>query len=383
MNPVHAQFTNVRQRTEALCAPLQPADYIPQPVVFVSPPKWHLAHTTWFFEEFVLKKFIPDYQVYNPQFGHLFNSYYNTIGERTARQDRGSITRPGVEEVYNYRHHVTEKVLNFIREGASQKVLDIIQLGMNHEQQHQELLLMDLKYILSLHPFHPVYVEDNVFHLQTNAEDGWLAINEGLYEIGHKSDDFCFDNEMKRHKVFLQEFEISKSLVTNGEYLEFMENGGYQNFRFWLDDGWAWIQENQISHPLYWNNTDGRWQHFTLAGLQPLQADALLSHLSYYEADAFARWKGMRLPTEFEWEAAAPELKWEQLWEHTASAYLPYPGFCAPDGAVGEYNGKFMVNQMVLRGASLATPARHSRITYRNFFHPPLRWHFSGIRLAR
>ncbi len=383
MSSLARLFADVRKKTEALCLPLQPADYIPQPVYFVSPPKWHLAHTTWFFEEFILKKYIKGYTVFNDQFSHLFNSYYNSVGERTVRDHRGSITRPGVDEVYSYRHFVTEQVLKLIGENSSSELLDILQLGINHEQQHQELLLMDLKYTLSIHPFHPVYDRNADFPTTDHSPKGWIQMNEGIYEIGYNGDGFCYDNELGVHKQYLHGYEISASLVTNKAYREFVEGGGYENFRYWLDEAWAWIHSEKISKPLYWKKIDNKWFQFTLAGLKPLADEAPVTHISYYEAAAFAQWMGMRLPTEFEWEAAAPQLKWGERWEHTASAYLPYRGFRIAEGATGEYNGKFMINQMVLRGASVITPSNHSRVTYRNFFHPQLRWHFSGIRLVK
>lgn len=376
-------FMEVRRWTEHLCAPLTTEDYIPQPVDFVSPTKWHLAHSTWFFEEFVLKQFVADYKPYDPDFGFLFNSYYNTVGERTRRGNRGDITRPGVEQVYAYRRHVNEHMEQYLAGNPDPSAVEFAQLGLNHEQQHQELLMTDLKYTLSLNPTNPVYGADSNFLADHNAEAGWLKIEEGVYPVGFNSDGFCYDNELGRHNVFLHEFEISKALVTNGEFLEFLNDGGYGNFKHWHDDAWAWVNENDVQHPLYWEKKNGQWFQFTFAGLKPLDPDAILGHISYYEAAAFAQWKGMRLPTEFEWEVAAPHLKWGLRWEHTNSAYLPYPGFTIAPGAVGEYNGKFMVNQMVLRGGSVVTAPGHSRITYRNFFHPHLQWQYSGIRLAR
>ncbi len=376
-------FMEVRRWTEHLCAPLTTEDYIPQPVDFVSPTKWHLAHSTWFFEEFVLKQFVADYKPYDPDFGFLFNSYYNTVGERTRRGNRGDITRPGVEQVYAYRRHVNEHMEQYLAGNPDPSAVEFAQLGLNHEQQHQELLMTDLKYTLSLNPTNPVYGADSNFLADHNAEAGWLKIEEGVYPVGFNSDGFCYDNELGRHNVFLHEFEISKALVTNGEFLEFLNDGGYGNFKHWHDDAWAWVNENDVQHPLYWEKKNGQWFQFTFAGLKPLDPDAILGHISYYEAAAFAQWKGMRLPTEFEWEVAAPHLKWGLRWEHTNSAYLPYPGFTIAPGAVGEYNGKFMVNRMVLRGGSVVTAPGHSRITYRNFFHPHLQWQYSGIRLAR
>lgn len=378
------RYNEVRSRSMELVRPLNKEDFIPQPVVFASPPKWHLAHITWFFEEFLLKRFEKGFTAYDPQFSFLFNSYYNTIGERTFRADRGSITRPDVNEVIAYRQNVDARLVALIPEMESDRdFTEILHIGLNHEEQHQELMMTDLKYVFSLNPIHPIYREDIDLIGQHNEEHGWLKVSEGVYEIGHLGDDFCFDNELGRHKVYLHDFEISRALVTNGEYLDFIADGGYERFELWLDEGWAWVQANKVGSPLYWLSKDGEWHNYTLSGLKPIDKEAILSHVSYYEAEAFARWKGMRLPTEFEWETAAPQLKWGTRWEWTNSAYLPYPGFKTAEGALGEYNGKFMVNQMVLRGASPVTAIGHSRITYRNFFHPHYQWQFSGIRLAR
>lgn len=377
------KYLEVRNRTEALCAPLQIEDYVPQPVAFASPPKWHLAHSTWFFEEMILKKHLDSYREFHPDFGFLFNSYYNTIGERTFRADRGNITRPGVSEVYAYRAYVDKGMLELLDTAISQDLHELIELGLNHEQQHQELLITDLKYTLGHNPIFPVYDESFDLLADENSSHGWLSMEEGVYEIGHEGSRFCFDNELNRHRVYLHEFEISHALVTNGEYMEFIEAGGYSRFDYWLDEGWSWLNENQITSPLYWHKINGKWYYFTLAGLKEVDPDAILGHVSYYEAQAYASWKGFRLPTEFEWEAASENLDWGKRWEWTNSAYLPYPGFKTAAGAVGEYNGKFMINQMVLRGASVATAPNHSRKTYRNFFHPHFQWQYSGIRLAK
>lgn len=383
MDRLLQQFLQTRQRSVELCSPLQKEDYIPQPVDFVSPPKWHLAHITWFFEEMILKKFIPDYQEFDKDFCFLFNSYYQSIGERTLRNHRGFITRPGVEEVFAYRKHVDEKMTELLSHTNSSELEELVVLGINHEQQHQELFITDLKYILHCNPIFPVYHSEANMVNDKNDETGYVHLKEGIYEIGATGEGFHFDNEYNRHKVFLSGFEISKALVTNGEYLEFINAGGYKNFKYWLDEGWAWVQREQIEHPLYWHKKSEGWNYFTLAGLQPLNEDSILSHISFYEAQAFATWKGMRLPTEQEWEAASSQLNWGKRWEWTYSAYLPYPGFTTAEGAVGEYNGKFMINQMVLRGASVATAIGHSRNTYRNFFHPHFQWQFTGIRLAK
>ena len=377
------KYLEVRNRTEALCKPLQIEDYVPQPVAFASPPKWHLAHSTWFFEEMILKRNLDSYREFHPDFGFLFNSYYNTIGERTFRADRGNITRPGVSEVYAYRAYVDGGMMELLSKEISDELRELIELGLNHEQQHQELLITDLKYTLGHNPIFPVYDESFNLLADSNTSYGWLAMEEGVYEIGHDGDAFCFDNEMNKHRVYLHEFEISHALVTNGEYMEFMEAGGYSRFDCWLDEGWSWLNENQITSPLYWHKINGKWHYFTLAGLKEVDPDAILGHVSYYEAQAYASWRGLRLPTEFEWEAASENLDWGKRWEWTNSAYLAYPGFKTAAGAVGEYNGKFMINQMVLRGASVATAPNHSRKTYRNFFHPHFQWQYSGIRLAK
>lgn len=377
------KYLEVRNRTEALCKPLQIEDYVPQPVAFASPPKWHLAHSTWFFEEMILKRNLDSYREFHPDFGFLFNSYYNTIGERTFRADRGNITRPGVSEVYAYRAYVDGGMMELLSKEISNELRELIELGLNHEQQHQELLITDLKYTLGHNPIFPVYDESFNLLADSNTSYGWLAMEEGVYEIGHDGDAFCFDNEMNIHRVYLHEFEISHALVTNGEYMEFMEAGGYSRFECWLDEGWSWLNENQITSPLYWHKINGKWHYFTLAGLKEVDPDAILGHVSYYEAQAYASWRGLRLPTEFEWEAASENLDWGKRWEWTNSAYLAYPGFKTAAGAVGEYNGKFMINQMVLRGASVATAPNHSRKTYRNFFHPHFQWQYSGIRLAK
>ena len=383
MDTLLQQYLNTRKRSVNLCAPLHKEDYIPQPVDFVSPPKWHLAHITWFFEEMILKKYYNKYTEFDADFGFLFNSYYQSIGKRSQRNHRGFITRPGVDEVYAYRNYVDGKMSELLQGTISADLEELVILGINHEQQHQELFVTDLKFILHSNPIFPVYHPEANMVDDRNSEKGFLSMNEGIYEIGATGDGFHFDNEYNRHKVFLHQYEINKALVTNGEYLEFIQAGGYRDFRYWLDEGWSWVQQNEIEHPLYWQEKQGQWKYFTLAGLKPVNENAILSHVSFYEAQAFATWRGMRLPTEQEWEAASSQLDWGKRWEWTYSAYLPYPGFSVAEGAVGEYNGKFMVNQMVLRGASVATAPNHSRHTYRNFFHPHFQWQFSGIRLVK
>jgi len=377
------KYIAVRNYSETLCKPLNIEDYIPQPEEFVSPPKWHLAHTTWFFEEFLLSSNLANYTVFHPKFSFLFNSYYNFIGERSARINRGIITRPTVEEVYAYRAYVDKHIKVLLQDHSTPEIEKIVELGLNHEQQHQELLLTDLKYTLSLNPLFPVYKENFSLVSNQNIATGFTAIKGGIHSIGHSSNTFCYDNELRSHEVLIQNFEISNSLVTNGEYLAFIEDGGYEKFNLWLDEGWAWVNKNHLKHPLYWHQIDRKWHQYTLSGLQELNPDDILAHISYYEAAAFALWKEMRLPTEFEWEVASNQLNWGTRWEFTASPYTPYPGFKIAKGAIGEYNGKFMINQMVLRGGSTATSKDHSRNTYRNFFHPHLQWQCTGIRLAK
>jgi ergothioneine biosynthesis protein EgtB len=384
LKPILRKFMDVRLRSEEICQPLEIEDYVVQPIVDVSPPKWHLGHTTWFFETFILTPNFPSYEVFDPQYNFVFNSYYETIGARVIRTDRGNLSRPSVSDVYQYRKYVDAKMTEFLNSHhMSNEILPLLELGLNHEQQHQELLMTDIKYILGHNPLFPAYKKDRKKETKTSDEKRMLHFSEGIYEIGFEGPGFCFDNEMGKHKVYLNDFAISNHLVTNGEYLEFMEAGGYSDFRYWHADGWNWVKENSIKSPLYWHKIDGKWMHYTLGGLQEVDADEELCHINFYEASAYAAWKGMRLPTEHEWEAASSCFSWGKRWEWTNSAYLPYPGFKKEPGAVGEYNGKFMVNQMVLRGASVATPPAHSRFTYRNFFQPELKWQFTGIRLAK
>jgi len=355
-----------------------------QPIIDVSPPKWHLGHTTWFFETFLLQPFLENYQVYNVDFNYVFNSYYEGVGARVIRTDRGNLSRPSVNEVYQYRSYVDQAMLRLLDTPPTAQIEELLFLGFNHEQQHQELLLTDIKYILGNNPLFPAYkAGTQPSKKQINGSKGMISFKEGIYEIGHVGSDFCFDNELGRHKVYLHDFSISDSLVTNQDYLLFINDGGYRNFEHWHAEGWDWVKTNGVTSPMYWHFIDGSWYTYTLGGLTALDLNASLSHVSYYEAYAFASWCGLRLPTEFEWEVSAKSFNWGERWEWTESAYLPYPGFSKAPGAIGEYNGKFMVNQKVLRGASEATPEGHSRITYRNFFHPHLRWQFTGIRLAK
>ncbi|KAM3141548.1 hypothetical protein pb186bvf_006412 [Paramecium bursaria] len=375
-------YKEIRDYTEEICENLEIEDYSLQPIVDVSPAKWHLAHTSWFFETFFLKKFDPNYVEFNEFFNFFFNSYYNGVGARTKRCERGLLSRPTVKEVYEFRNYIDDKMKIFLLSQLDNLQLEIIELGLQHEQQHQELLITDLKYSLSINPMYPA-----VFNIQENRKQvdlpHWVQFNKGQYQIGHNKDTFCYDNEQGHHTVYLQDFQISTALVTNREYIEFIESKCYQNPLVWLSDGWDWVQKEEIAHPLYWVRSQNGWKVYTLDGLKDLEPDAPVTHISYYEAAAYAEWRGMRLPSEFEWEAACKQFNWGQRWEWTASAYLPYPGFSKKDGAIGEYNGKFMINLMVLRGASIATPQSHKRFTYRNFFSPHLRWQFTGIRLCK
>ena len=381
------QFLRVRSYSETICRNLETEDYVVQPVVDVSPPKWHLGHITWFWETFVLVPHAPDYQVFNDDFSYVFNSYYETVGKRVLRTDRGNLSRPTVAGVYAYRAYVDQHMSRFLDNAdLSPELHALIELGLNHEQQHQELLITDIKYILGHNPLLPA-IDMPIREHSYQSPNSPQRITAGLYTIGfqangRESDAFNFDNEVGAHKVYLNDTVLAGQLTTNREYIEFIAAGGYVDFRHWLSDGWAWVKANGIQAPLYWHQIDGAWWHYTFDGLQPVDPAAPVCHVSLYEADAYARWRGQRLPTEFEWEAASNMLNWGSRWEWTNSAYLPYPGFVTAEGAVGEYNGKFMSGQMVLRGASVATPEGHSRPTYRNFFQPDKRWQYTGIRLV-
>ncbi|MAZ27900.1 MAG: sulfatase maturase [Cytophagaceae bacterium] len=376
-------FAHTRADTERICKPLQIEDYVVQPIVDVSPPKWHLGHTTWFFEEFILKPHKKGYKLFDEQFAFVFNSYYESVGARVVRTDRGNLSRPTVEQVYAYRNYVTDNLNEMLKDGVSQKIESLVEIGCHHEKQHQELLLTDIKFILGNNPLLPAYAKNFKESSLQDFEQKWITIPEGVYEIGHKGDGFCYDNELGRHKVYLNTFKISNKLVTNREYLDFLEDDGYKKVLLWHAEGWEWVNSHHIEHPLYWHYVDKEWKQYTLAGLTDLDLDAPLAHISYYEAFAFAQWKGMRLPTEFEWETAQQHFKWGQRWEWTESAYLPYPDYTKAPGALGEYNGKFMVSQKTLRGGSVATSQNHTRHTYRNFFQPELRWQFTGLRLVK
>ncbi|WP_158857592.1 ergothioneine biosynthesis protein EgtB [Lunatibacter salilacus] len=376
------KINNTRINSENICLPLEIEDYIPQPIPDVSPPKWHLGHTTWFFEAFVLVPYLNGYSLFHEDFAYLFNSYYNNAGKRVLRPNRGLMSRPPVREVMAYRAYVTDNLLKLVDQDPGEKVRKIIELGINHEEQHQELLVYDIKFILGNQPTFPIYGDR--FELSATSDK---LVNEdlskGIYTIGASGDTFCYDNECRQHQVYLDAFQIANRLVTNGEYMTFISDGGYADFNLWLSDGWEFIQSTNIQAPLYWHKVDGEWWSYNLSGFQPVNPDLPVQHISLYEAMAYAEWAGARLPTEFEREVASDRVMAGQLWEWTNSAYLPYPGFSKAPGALGEYNGKFMVNQHVLRGSSIATPEGHSRSTYRNFFNPSSRWVFSGIRLAK
>ena len=378
------QYQEVRAYTEKLCEPLETEDYVVSSMPDVSPTKWHLAHTSWFFETFVLRERMPDYTPLNPRYAFLFNSYYVQAGERHCRAQRGLVTRPTVEQVFEYRRYVDEHMLRLLENIESDAV---ITLGLHHEQQHQELLLTDIKHVLWTNPLRPAYDSRRPNQASHDVKAGWREIPEGVRKIGDDSGAFAFDNERPAHRVFLEPFRVAERLVTNREFRDFIEDGGYRRSQLWLAAGWAVVQAESREAPIYWEKQDGEWLEFTFGGMTALDPDAPVCHVSYYEADAFARWAGHRLPTEAEWETAArmaddiPQLYGDR-WQWTQSAYVAYPGFVPAGGAIGEYNGKWMSDQWVLRGSSIATPPGHSRVTYRNFFPSDTRWQFTGIRLA-
>lgn len=404
------RFTAVRALTRAIAAPLSDADATIQPHPDASPAKWHLAHTSWFFETFVLRDRAPNYSLYDERWAYLFNSYYDGEGERHPRPKRGMLSRPSLDDILAYREHVEEALLAALPsldEGAR----DLVLLGINHEQQHQELMLMDMLAAFAENPLAPtIWTREHGAGATPVATMGSVVSRGGIVEIGHKGNGFAFDCEGPRHQQLLRPYELSDRLVTNGEWLRFINEGGYERPDHWLSDGWAWVQANKIEAPLYWRRHGGWWQRFGLDGLKPVDPAEPVCHISYYEADAFARWAKARLPTEAEWEAAATTLDSEEgnfldeagpvrpaaapqsaglrqmfgdVWEWTSSAFSPYPGFRPGEGTVGEYNGKFMCGQYVLRGGSCATPRGHVRASYRNFFYPHQRWQYSGLRLAR
>ena len=378
------RYRQVRNFSHQMVAPLKTEDFIPQPGYFASPPKWNLGHTSWFFEAMVLTQFVKRYKPFDPRYNFIFNSYYNSLGERVARQNRGDLSRPTVEEVFTYRDYIDQQMTKLLlSDQLPPAAKDLVVLGLNHEQQHQELFFTDLKYMFSVNPLYPAYTGQAFCEETDENTDRFISVDKGLYQIGYEGDGFCFDNETGRHRVYLEPFEIRKSLCRNGEYLAFIEDDGYRRFEFWHEEALAWLKTEAIKAPMYWHKKEDGWYQYTLAGMRKIAADHILCHINFYEAAAFAQWKNMRLPTEFEWEVAADRLSWGKRWEWTESAYLPYPGYKKARGAAGEYNGKFMVNQNVLRGSSVVTPEKHSRKTYRNFFHASVGYQFSGIRLAR
>ncbi len=361
----------VRKGTETICSPLQIEDYVVQPIGDVSPPKWHLGHTTWFFETFVLAPNLVGYKMYDSNFNYVFNSYYETVGARVIRTDRGNLSRPTVSEIYRYRKYVDDHVEQLFENTDIDKELqDILELGIHHEQQHQELLFMDIKYILGHNPLFPAYSNETVLDEMEVLREEPVTFSEGAYWIGHKGKSFCYDNEKGRHLVYLDAFEIASHPVSNGAYLEFIRDGGYTDFRFWHAAGWDWVNRNKIKAPLYWHFMDGHWMQYGLRGIQETVTTEAVCHISYYEAAAFAAWSGKRLPTETEWEVASGRISWGHRWEWTESAYLPYPKFRKANGAVGEYNGKFMVDQMVLRGLPSRLPKDIAVKHTGTFFRP-------------
>ena len=412
-NGLAKQFQSIRAFTLKLCEPLKTEDFVIQSMPDASPAKWHLAHTTWFFETFVIKPFVPGYTPSNPQYNYIFNSYYNTVGPFHPRSQRGLLSRPTVKDIFKYRREIDiliAELLEIDDEAVLERVRTILTLGLHHEQQHQELMLTDIKHLFSQDPSRPVYRPRGTAEIRGVAPLKWAGFEGGIYELGHSGIGFCFDNEQPRHRALLEPFSLASRLVTNGEYLEFILDGGYQHHDLWLSQGWRIAQELGWRAPLYWEMVAGQWQQMTLAGMRELNPNEPVCHVSLFEADAFARWSGARLPSEKEWELAAEGMPMSgnlaetevfhpqpspsyggakltqmfgDVWEWTHSPYSPYPGYKPAAGAIGEYNGKFMCNQFVLRGGSCATPRSHIRATYRNFFPAEARWQFMGIRLAK
>ncbi len=404
------RYLAIRQFSETLLGPLQPEDCVVQSMPDVSPTRWHLAHTTWFFETFILKRYLSGYSPVDPSYEYLFNSYYNTVGEQFPRSRRGLLSRPTVREVCDYRQAVDERVVRLLDDPPQEiaEAAGVLEVGLHHEQQHQELMLTDIKHVFSCNPQNPAYRRGKPPHADSAPQLRFQRYDEGLQQIGHAGQGFAFDNELPKHRVFLESYQLADRLVTCGEFLEFIDDGGYKRPELWLSAGWAEVQSQGWQAPLYWQRQEGDWHQFTLNGLRPVVAAEPVCHVSYFEADAYARWAGVRLPTEAEWEITAVGEQIEgnfvesealhprpagedsgirqlygDVWEWTSSPYTAYPGYAATEGALGEYNGKFMCNQLVLRGGSCATSQSHIRPTYRNFFPPEARWQFTGIRLAK
>ncbi len=382
-------YRTVRDETERRAAHLSAEDQLVQSMPDASPAKWHRAHTTWFFEQFVLGQHVPGYKVFHPDYAFLFNSYYVSAGPRHARAQRGHLTRPGVEAVTAYRQYVDARMLAFLESASEEKLREIaplMEVGFNHEQQHQELMHTDILHAFAQNPIPPVYDENWSIPVSHCGGEPWFMLNEGIHTIGHQGDSFHFDNEKPPHRVLVGPVKIARNLVSDKEWLAFMNDGGYRTATLWLVDGFAAVEREGWDSPGHWRRVGGEWHIMTLAGLRPIDPDAPVCHISYYEADAFARWCGRHLPTEMEWEVAARAGQLNDaygiVWQWTRSSYAPYPGYRAIEGALGEYNGKFMVNQYVLRGSSVATPEGHARVSYRNFFYPHHRWQFTGLRLA-
>ena len=382
-------YLAVRGETEHRAAPLSPEDQLVQSMPDASPAKWHRAHVTWFWEQFLLTEHAPGYQPFHPDYAYLFNSYYVSAGPRHARAQRGYLTRPSADAVTAYRQHVDAHVIQFFHEADEATLsglIPLLEVGFNHEQQHQELMLTDILHAFAQNPIPPAYDPEWSYPPSNRAGDAWTTLTEGIHTIGHTGETFHFDNEKPAHRALVGPVKLARNLVTNREWLGFMDAGGYAQPTLWLMDGFAAAQAEDWQAPGHWSKVNGEWRIMTLGGLQPIDLDAPVCHVSYYEADAFARWSGKHLPTEMEWEVAARAGELNDafgiVWQWTRSSYAPYPGYRAIEGALGEYNGKFMVNQLVLRGSSLATPQGHSRISYRNFFYPHHRWQFTGLRLA-